>query len=63
MWAAWREVRMARETRGNGAREGEGAAPRAHIDSARWTRMRGARAAWRAAVLAGRSLRVQCAVA
>jgi len=54
---------MVRERRGNGAREGDGAAPRAHFDSARWGRMRGARAAWGSAVLAGRSLAVHGAVA
>ena len=54
---------MARERRGNSAREGHGAAPRAHFDSSRWGRIRGARAAWRAAALAGRSLRVDGAVA
>jgi len=54
---------MVREMRGNGAREGDGAAPRAHFDAARWGRMLAAGAAWRAAVLAGRSLRVHGAVA
>jgi len=54
---------MVRERRGNGAREGDGAAPRAHLDSARWGPIRGARAAWRAAVLDGRSLRLHGAVA
>jgi len=54
---------MVREWRGNGAREGDGATPRTHFDSERWGRMRGARAAWRAAVLAGRFLRVHGAVA
>jgi len=54
---------MVREWLGNGAMEGDGAAPRAHFDSARCGRMRGARAAWRAAVLAGRSLTVHGVVA
>jgi len=54
---------MVREGRGNGAREGDGAAPRAHFYLARWGRMRDARVAWRAAILAGRSLRVHGAVA
>jgi len=54
---------MVREGRGNGAREGDGAAPRAHFDLARWGRMRGARVAWGVAILAGRFLRVHGAVA
>jgi len=54
---------VARERRGMGAKEGDGAAPRAHFDSAHWGRMRGMRAAWLASVLAGRSLRVRGAVA
>jgi len=54
---------MVREGRGNGTGEGEGAAPRATLDVARWGRMHGARVAWRAAILAGRSLRVHGAVA
>jgi len=54
---------MARERRGKGAREGDGAAPHAHFDSAPWGRMRGARAPGRAAVLLGRSCMVHGAVA
>jgi len=62
-WGAGRETRLVRERRRNGASEGDGAAARAHFDSTRWGRMRGARAAWRAAVLASRSFRVHGAVA
>jgi len=54
---------MVLEGRGKGAREGDGAAPRAHFDLARWGRMRDAHVACRAAILAGRSLRVHGAVA
>jgi len=63
VWGAGWEARMVREGRGNGAREGGRAAPRAHFDLARWGRMRDARVAWRVAILAGRSLRVHGAVA
>ena len=57
------EARAARERSGNGATKGDGAAPCAHFNLARSARMRDTRAAWRAAVLAGRSLRVHGAVA
>jgi len=57
------EARAARERRGKGARAGDGAAPRAHFDSAPWGRISGARAAWRAVILPGRSLRLHGAVA
>jgi len=50
---------VARGRRGHGAREGDGAARRAQLDWACGSRTSGKPAAWREAVLTGRSF--QCA--